>query len=185
MLTASSWFNAMGSASQIGLLAALLSAGFIQAQNPPAPSASPTPNVTPKEQVAPASQGNSVIRVNSTDQAYDFFRPWNKKAAVNRRGLGVVVGDSRVLVAAELVENSNYIELEKPETGEKSTAKIQVVDFEADLALLRPEDSGFLAKFQPLEVDVGVHQGDRLSVLQLEANGTPVSTQAVVTGAEV
>lgn len=151
----------------------------------PAAEDVPAPDATPKEQVAPASQSNSVIRVNSTNQPYDFFRPWSKKAPANHRGLGVVVAGSRVLVAAELVGNSNYIELEKPDTGEKSTAGIQVVDFEANLALLRPDNPSFLAGFQPLDVDTHVCIGDKLSVLQLEANGTPVSTQAVVTSAEV
>lgn len=145
----------------------------------------PALEATPKVQVAPASQSNSVIRVNSTNQPYDFFRPWSKKAPANHRGLGVVVTGSRVLVAAELVGNSNYIELEKPDTGEKSTAAIQVVDFEANLALLRPDDPNFLTGFQPLEVDPDVRVGDKLAVLQLEANGTPVSTQAVVTSIEV
>jgi S1-C subfamily serine protease len=156
-------------------------AGWAAGEDVPAPDA----NATPKEQVAPASQSNSVIRVNSTNQPYDFFRPWSKKAPANHRGLGVVVAGSRVLVAAELVGNSNYIELEKPDTGEKSTAAIQVIDFEANLALLRPNDPGFLAGFQPLDVDPDVRVGDKLAVLQLEANGTPVSTQAVVTSAEV
>ena len=153
--------------------------GVLRAQEPPVADS------TPKEHVAPDWQASSVVRVNSTNQPYDFFRPWSKKAPLNRRGLGAVVLNSRVLVAAELVENSNYIELEKPETGEKSSARIQVVDFEANLALLRPDDPGFLAKFKPLEMDTSVRKGDTLSVLQLEASGTPVSTQAVVTSTEV
>ena len=34
---------------------------------------------------------SSLVRVNSTNQAFDFFRPWTKKAPFLRRGLGVVL----------------------------------------------------------------------------------------------
>jgi hypothetical protein len=162
------------------LLALIGSVAVLQAQETLTPV-----EATPKEPLPAESPGGSVIRVNATDQAYDFFRPWSKKAPVNRRGLGMVITDGNVLVAAELVGNSNYIELEKPATGEKSTAKIQVVDFEANLALLHPDDPQFLVRFKPIEIDPEVRNGDRLSVLQLEANGTPVASPAVITSVEV
>ncbi|HEY0789937.1 MAG TPA: PDZ domain-containing protein [Chthoniobacterales bacterium] len=162
------------------MLSLLVSAMVAQGQETPVPAGVPE-----REPVTTEFPGSSVIRVNATDQAYDFFRPWSKKAPVNRRGLGMVIANGNVLVAAELVDNSNYIELEKPDTGEKSTAKIQVVDFEANLALLRPEDPRFLARFKPVEIDSEVRKGDRLSVLQLETNGTPVASPAVVTSVEV
>jgi S1-C subfamily serine protease len=140
---------------------------------------------TPKEAPAPPEQKGSVVRVNSTNQAYDFFRPWSKEAPFSRRGLGVLIDGGNILVTAELVANSDYIELERADGGEKTTATIQVIDYEANLATLRSTSPNFLNGMQPLQTTTDVKTGDYLSVLQLESNGTPVSTKAMVTTVEV
>jgi S1-C subfamily serine protease len=162
----------------------------IATENPsPTPAGTPAPetrpSAAPKERLATELKGGSVLRVNSTNQTYDFFRPWSKKAPYNRRGLGAVIDGGEVLVTAELVEDSNFIELEKPDTGERTSAKVAVVDYETDLALLKPTSSDFLKDLRPLDTTLDPKVGDHLSVVQLEANGTPVSTEALMTSAEV
>src|SRR5947209_6723223 len=62
----------------------------------------------PIEAVAPPEKHASVVRVNVTNQAYDFFHPWSKRAPYSRRALGAVLAGKQVLVTAELVENANY-----------------------------------------------------------------------------
>ena len=141
--------------------------------------------LTPKEEPARPEQKGSVVRVNSTNQAYDFFRPWSKAAPFSRRGLGVLIDGDKILVTAELVVNSDYIELERSDGGEKATATVQVIDYEANLATLRSTDPKFLVGMQSLQTTTEVKTGDYLSVLQLESNGTPVSTKALVTSVEV
>ena len=84
---------------------------------------------------------NSLVRVNSTNQAFDFFRPWTKKAPFLRRGLGVILQGGQILVTAELVANRTYVELEKAGSAEKSPAETIVIDYDCNLALLRPTDS--------------------------------------------
>src|ERR1700731_1593794 len=140
---------------------------------------------TPKEAPAPAEQKGSVVRVNSTNQAYDFFRPWSKEAPFSRRGLGVLIDGGHILVTAELVANSNYIELERADGGDKTTATVHVIDYEASPATLQSTDPKFLDGMQPLQTTADGKTGDELSVLQLESNGTPVSTKALVTTVEV
>jgi S1-C subfamily serine protease len=159
-------------------LAVLLALGFLQ-------YGVRAEDQTPKEEPAPAEQKGSVVRVNSTNQAYDFFRPWSKQAPFSRRGLGVLIDGDNILVTAELVANHDYIELERSDGGEKTTATVQVIDYEANLATLRSTDPKFLAGMQPLQTTTDVRTGDSLSVLQLESNGTPVSTKALVTSVEV
>ena len=51
--------------------------------------AAPVSNEPPAA-VLPVSS-DSLVRVNSTNQAFDFFRPWTKEAPYLRRGLGVVL----------------------------------------------------------------------------------------------
>src|ERR1700686_5804828 len=123
---------------------------------------------TPKEAPAPQEQKESVVRINSTNQAYDFFRPWSKEAPFSRRGLGVLIDGGNILVTAELVANSNYIELERADGGEKTTATVQVIDYEANLATLQSTDPKFLEGMQPLHTTTELKPGDELWALQLE-----------------
>lgn len=124
-----------------------------------------------------------VVRVNVTNQTWDFIRPWSKRAPSTRRALGAVLAGNRVLVTAELVANANYIELEKAESGEKVAASVEQVDYEANLALIKTPDEKFLAGIKPLELtDASV--GDSIAIWQLENTGALLSTNAIVTTVE-
>lgn len=141
-----------------------------------------TPDEAAKPPANQPTAGTSVVRVNATDQGYNFIRPWEKMNPVTRKGLGAVLPNNRVLVTAELVADNTYIELEKADSGEKVPAKVIGVDYEVNLALVGPDDpeSTFLADMKPLELDLSVEAGDQLEVWQLEDNGTPASTEGTV-----
>lgn len=126
----------------------------------------------------------SVVRVNVTNQPWDFTRPWGKRPPFSRRAVGTVLAGGRVLVTAELVANANYVEFETAEGGQKVPATVDVVDYEANLALLKTEDTEFLKPFKPLDVGSAA-VGDILSVWQLEATGNLLVTKATMTTAEV
>ena len=185
------------------VLGALLAAAFVpsaDAQRPSAPgtppAAMPTPPATPAAPPAPpidrgarvavpaADQPLSVIRVNVTVQPYDFFRPWSKRPPTQRRAVGPVLPGNRVLVTGELIANATYVELEKPDSGEKTPAEVIAVDYEANLALVKPVDEKFLEPFKPIAL-TEPSVGDELAVWQLENNGALLSTRALLTTAEV
>src|ERR1051326_5806678 len=123
----------------------------------------------------------SLVRVNVTGQPYDYFRPWQKKAPISKRALGAVLSKGRVLVTADLVTNQNYVELERAESGEKTAANVQVIDYEANLALLEPSEKNFLDGITPLEITPDTVVGDRLAAWQLEPTGALVATEGLVT----
>src|SRR5919109_2258995 len=141
--------------------------------------ASPPPNKDVKQKPL------SLVRVNVTGQPYDYFRPWQKKAPVSKRALGAVLSQGRVLVTADLVANQNYVELERAESGEKMAASVEVVDYEANLALLQPQDKKFLDGLAPLELANDTAVGDRVAALQLEQTGALVVTDGLVTAVQV
>lgn len=126
----------------------------------------------------------SVIRVNVTNQAWDFSRPWGKRPPFSRRAVGTVLAGGRVLVTAELVANANYVEFETPAGGQKVPAMVDVVDYEANLALLKTDDAAFLQPIKPLEI-TAAKVGDTLAVWQLEATGNLLVTQGTMTTAEI
>ena len=152
-----------------------------------AASANAVPVVVDKqEKVAEATKDQplSVVRVNVTNQPYDFFRPWSKRPPSQRRAVGAVLAGNRVLVTGELVANATYVELEKPDSGDKTPATVERVDYESNLALVKPADAKFLADFKPIGV-AEASVGDDLAIWQLEPNGTLLSTRALLTTADV
>src|SRR6266849_6688111 len=138
-------------------------------------SASPPPNKDVKQKLL------SLVRVNVTGQPFDYFRPWQKKAPLSKRALGAVLSKGRVLVTADLVANENYVELERAESGEKTAANVDVIDYEANLALLEPTDKNFLTGITPLDIAMDTVVGDRLAAWQLEPTGALVATEGLVT----
>ena len=138
-----------------------------------------------KEEVVQGAT-TSVVRVNATRQGYNFYQPWQKLTPNSRRGLGAVLPGNRVLVTGEMVANATYIELEKADSGQKATARVVAVDYEANIALLTPTEdhADFLKDMDPLELDTSVKPGDTIDVWQIEDNGTPVSTGINVTKVE-
>src|SRR5215472_11522994 len=153
-----------------GFFAFALSAGAAVKQ-----TASPPPNRDVKQKPL------SLVRVNVTGQPYDYFRPWQKKAPVSKRALGAVLSKGRVLVTADLVSNQNYVELERAESGEKTAANVEVIDYEANLALLEPSEKKFLDGIAPLDIASDTVVGDRLAAWQLEPTGALVATEGLVT----
>jgi S1-C subfamily serine protease len=137
------------------------------------------------QEVVPATERVlSVIRVNVTTQAYDFARPWGKRAPFSRRAIGAVLPGQRVLVTAEVVANANYVEFETGGGDRKVPAAVEFVDYEANLALLKTDDPEFLKLLKPLEI-TSAAVGDVLAVWQLEANGNLLVTTGPMTTAEV
>ena len=155
-----------------------------------AKNASPSAQAAPTPQWADAIQSGlrdprkNIVRVSVTSQAYDFSRPWSKRAPASRRAIGAVLAGGRVLVTAECVANATYIELESPDGNRKEPASVENVDYEADLALLKPDSAAFLEGQQGIALDAA-RIGDSLTVLQLEANGQAQASAGKVTTAEV
>jgi S1-C subfamily serine protease len=131
-----------------------------------------------------AQEKLSVVRVNVTNQAWDFLRPWGKKQPQTRRAIGAVLEGGRVIVTGDLVANAAYVEFETPEGGKKVPAAVEFVDYEANLALLKTSDDEFMrdvSKLAITESDIG----DELSVWQLESNGRLLRTKGLMTTAEM
>ena len=143
----------------------------------PAPSGAPG--------IASPSSNLSIVRVNVTRQGYSFSRPWQQKSPSTGTAIGVIVKGPRVLVTSQIVANHRYIELEKADTREKSTARVVAVDYEANLALLRPTDKQFLEDMHPLELKTGAVLGDYLSVWQVQRNGDVAVSEGPITSIEL
>jgi PDZ domain len=130
----------------------------------------------------------SIVRVNVTNQSYNFALPWQKRQPGNRQGLGALLPGNKVLTTAELIQDATYLELELASTGRKLTARAESIDYEANLAILvsKTEADGFFDGLVPLELSsTAPKKGEKFEVWQFESNGSPVTTELVFEKAEL
>jgi len=127
----------------------------------------------------------SLIRVNVAGQGYNFHRPWNQGSPSTHTAIGVIVQGPRVLLTAQMIANHRYVELEKLETGRKGRAEVEVVDYEANLALLKAKDPDFLTDMRPLELTTEAVSGDLLTILQIKGNGNIAPSESPITSIEL
>lgn len=143
------------------------------------PGAAPKPAVgtplmlRPPAAPKPAARSGptSLLKVNCTYQDPNFQIPWQKENPGQRRGLGSVLSQRRILVTAQLVANATYIELELSDGTLKIPAKVLARDYEANLALLAADSSPektepFFSQLKPIELDEGATIGDMLALWQ-------------------
>lgn len=131
---------------------------------------------------------DSLIRVASTMQGYNYSQPWEKTNTVKRNGLGAILSDQRILVTAELVTNTTFIELQTTDGIHSFPAEVAAIDYEANLALLRPATqigTDVLKKLKPLELSAPVHLGQKVSIAQIEDNGMPLLSAGKLQGVDV
>lgn len=132
-----------------------------------------------------ATASDALVRVTVTSQAYTFHRPWQQRRPITQTAIGVIVPGNRVLVTAMLVANHRYIELESVQTQKKVHAEVAVVDYEADLALLKPSDPSFLEGHRPMALCPPVASGEQLSIWQVKPDGDVVPGTSRVTSVEL
>lgn len=153
----------------------------VEKETPP-PAAAPAPE-------APVDVKNSVVRINSTQQSWNPWQPWEKNPPRKRRALAAIVAPQRVLTTSELASDATYLEFESTDGTRFAPAKVIVVDYEANLALLGPADEkeggSFFEKTTPIGLHEPVKIGSPLEILQVEDNGVALQTQGTLQSIDV
>ncbi|MFZ9940706.1 MAG: PDZ domain-containing protein [Luteolibacter sp.] len=150
-------------------------------QAKPNDNSPPSPQVVIEEKpAAKADVKSSLVRINSTQQSWNVWQPWEKSPPRKRRALAAVVGPQQVLTTAELVTDVTYIEFESCDGTKFSPAKVIAADYEANLALLGPaseaEGTELFATLKPFEISEPATIGTPLSIIQIEENGAAIET---------
>jgi S1-C subfamily serine protease len=154
---------------------------------PPAPADAKTASEAPvpgAAVVAAVAEIPAIIKVNATLQPYQPLRPWMKAPPIDRRGLGIIVGKGGVLVTAEMIADSTYVELEMGDSGAKCPATVVVADHSANLAFVKPAEEGFLKGIEPVAMREAA-AGEKVDVCQIERTGVVLKTEGVLTTIEV
>lgn len=138
---------------------------------------------------APVDIKESVVRLNSTQQAWNPGQPWEKYPPGHRRALAAIVGPQQVLTTSELVADATYLEFESPDGTRFAQAKVLAVDYEANLALLGPasaeEGEALFTGTKPLALTGPLKIGDAMEILQVEENSLALLTQGNLRSVDV
>lgn len=173
----------------IALALALASCKQSSVTQPAPETAAAEPAPVPEIMEAPASLAESVIRINSTSQAWNPGQPWEKVPPRNLRSLGAIVAPGQVLTTGEMVADATYLELETTDGSRTAQAEIVAVDYEANLALLtvksEEERAAFFKDTRALALAEPPSIGDSLQIFQVEDNGTSLLTNGTLQSVDV
>ncbi len=128
----------MSSLPRFLLLLALVS--LARAQTPATPAAGPKP---------PAIE-NSVVKIFSTVQYPDVYKPWTRQAPSEQTGTGAVIEGRRILTNAHVVLYAKEVQVQAHQSGDRLSATVEFVAPDIDLAVLKLEDESFFDTHAPL-----------------------------------
>ena len=114
------------------------------------------------------SLSSSLVKLSVTCQKYNPASPWKKYDEKTRSGYGCILPSRRILTTADIVQDSTLIRIKKSSSPEFFTARVEVVDKDADLATLSVEDKSFFTDLTPVELGPPVHLDQPVKFLVFE-----------------
>jgi S1-C subfamily serine protease len=126
-----------------------------------------------------AAESVGLLRINTTIQTHNVAQPWELNQPSRRRGLGAVLEDGNILTTGEMAANATYIEFESADGAHTVPAEVIAIDYEANLALLKPEsgaDSEWIKTLGTLPTGGSAKPGEEVDIWQLEDNGDAIRT---------
>ncbi|MCH2062891.1 MAG: PDZ domain-containing protein [Roseibacillus sp.] len=130
-----------------------------------------------------AAKSKGLLRINTTIQTYNVSQPWELNRPQRRRGLGAVLKDGTVLTTGEMAANSTYIEFESADGAHTVPAEVIAIDYEANLALLEPEEGAnrdWIDTLGTFDIGGPAKIDDKVNIWQLEDNGDAIRTEGTV-----
>lgn len=95
---------------------------------------------------------NAVVKVECVSSHPNYLAPWQNKLQDQGNGSGVVIAGNRILTNAHNIADATLITLRKHNDDTIYTAKVEFVDHDCDLALLKVDDTRFFSNITPFEI---------------------------------
>ena len=74
----------------------------------------------------------SVVKIYTTTNAPDYFRPWTMLTTTQSSGSGSIISNQRILTNAHVIANSSFIQVQKQGDSRKYNAKVLFVSHATD-----------------------------------------------------
>jgi len=127
----------------------------------------------------------SVIKIYTTNNRYNYYEPWQMKGQGSYQGSGSVISGHRILTNAHVVSDHTFIQVRKPGDADKYTARLEIIAHESDLAILKVDDESFFKDVQPLDIGELSEIRDKVAVYGYPEGGDKLSiTEGVVSRVE-
>lgn len=127
---------------------------------------------------------NAVVKLEVVSSSPDFVYPWkvNTQAA---DGSGVVIGDGRILTCAHCVANATHIRIRKQNEDSMYQGKVEFIDHDCDLALVKIDEPKFMKEVTPMELGETPSPQDNVLAVGFPIGGDSISfTKGIVSRIE-
>ncbi|MBF0244471.1 MAG: trypsin-like peptidase domain-containing protein [Planctomycetes bacterium] len=95
---------------------------------------------------------DSVVKITSISQAFQYDMPWQQTPALAATGTGFLIPGSLILTNAHVVSNARYLEVIRLGDDRKYEARVKFIAHDCDLAILEVVDPNFYKGMVPLEL---------------------------------
>ena len=128
---------------------------------------------------------NSIVKIYTTFDRPNFFRPWQMKGQKSRIGSGCIIKGNRILTNAHVVSDHTFIRVRRAGQAEKYVAAVEAISHELDLAVLTVADEMFFRGARALKIGDLPHVGETVSAYGFPRGGTRITvTQGIVSRIE-
>ena len=128
---------------------------------------------------------NSVVKIYTVYNTYDYDRPWQMKGQDSCSGSGTIIAGKRILTNAHVVADHTFIQVRKAGDAKRYTAEVEVVAHKCDLAILKVNDDAFFENVDPIQIGDLPRVRDRVAVYGFPEGGDELSiTEGVVSRVE-
>ena len=113
----------------------------------------------------------AIVKIYTVYTKHDYDMPWQLLRQGRKYGSGCIISDKRILTNAHVVANQTFIQVKRAGQAKKYTAKVEIVDHNCDLAVLRVADDSFFSGAEPLQMGTLPKMGDRVAVYGFPMGG--------------
>jgi hypothetical protein len=110
----------------------------------------------------------SIVLVRITPVYYNYAIPWLKEPGDSYTVVGLVMPGRRILVLANDIRNAALLEVTRYSSYERSLAQVDLMDLEANLALLKVDDPAFFENLLPLPAGADPVPGASVTAVKVD-----------------
>jgi S1-C subfamily serine protease len=135
--------------------------------------------------IAGANITDSIVKIYTTYDQPNYFRPWQMRGQRSRIGSGCIIAGNRVLTNAHVVSDHTFIRVRRAGQADKFVASVEAISHELDLAILRVKDEAFSKDTQALQIGDLPRVGDNVFAYGFPKGGTRITiTEGIVSRIE-
>ncbi len=128
----------------------------------------------------------SIVKVSVTANGYHFDTPWQAPFQYQTTGSGFVIHDNLIVTNAHVVANQIFTDVRRTDDPTPRRARVELVDHDCDLALLKVDDDTFFKKAKSLTLGPMPNVRDEVYAVGFPIGGNELSTtEGVVSRFEI